>query len=75
MSMKQEDTFEEYLKTVIPASKEEREFMERLRKEPPPTPEEVETHLRASGAWRGRAPKKPHSESTSGRNENKQQGS
>lgn len=68
-----EEPFEEYLKRVIPATKEEREAMERLRNMPPPTPEEVERQLRASGAWRGRVPAEKQDDSKN--NPNKQRGS
>lgn len=48
-------SLEEDLKRVIPADKETRDMMKRLKKAPPPSPEKIEAQLRASGAFRGTA--------------------
>lgn len=59
-------SLEEDLKRVIPATKEEREYMERAKKKPLPPPEQIERQLRASGAFRGTQPDKRENDSKSG---------
>jgi hypothetical protein len=68
-----EESLEEFLKKVIPATEEDIRAVAASKNRPPPSPEKVEAQLRAGGAFRGTAGENA-SDKKNGSDDNNQRG-